>query len=126
MPFNLPLAAGAVFGLTGVVMGALGAHALAGQLSASGVDIWDTAVLYHLTHAVVLVALGMRLRDEAPSRWPFVVAGWGFGVGILLFSGSLYVLALGGPRFFGPLTPLGGVALCAGWIALLAAARRPG
>ncbi len=124
MPFNVPLAAGAVFGLTGVVMGALGAHALAGHLSESGLDIWDTAVLYHLTHAVALVVLGMGRRDEALYPWPVVVAGWGFALGIVLFSGSLYVLALGGPRLFGPLTPLGGVALCAGWVALLFAARR--
>jgi uncharacterized membrane protein YgdD (TMEM256/DUF423 family) len=124
MPANVPLAAGAVFGLTGVVMGALGAHGLAGQLSESGLDIWDTAVLYHLTHALALVVVGVRLSQTVPPPWPVVLAGWGFGVGILLFSGSLYVLALGGPPVFGPLTPLGGLALCAGWVALLAAARR--
>lgn len=124
MPVNVPLAAGAVFGLTGVVMGALGAHALEGHLSARGLDIWDTAVTYHLAHAIALVAIGALSRFERRRAWPVMLAGWGFAVGILLFSGSLYVLALGGPRIFGPLTPLGGIALCAGWVALLAAARR--
>ncbi len=124
MPINLPIAAGAVFGLTGVVMGALGAHALGGRLSESGLAIWDTAVLYHLTHAIALVAVGALAGQQRPSAWPVPTAAWGFALGILLFSGSLYVLALGGPRIFGPLTPLGGVALCAGWAALLFAARR--
>jgi uncharacterized membrane protein YgdD (TMEM256/DUF423 family) len=105
-------------------MGALGAHGLADGLSDRGLDVWDTAVLYHLTHAIALAALGLCSRQEQASSWPVLVAAWGFGVGILLFSGSLYVLALGGPRIIGPLTPLGGVALCAGWVALLVAARR--
>ena len=124
MPVNVPLAAGAVFGLTGVVMGALGAHALEGQISARGLDIWDTAVIYHLAHAIALVAVGVLARLEGPPARPVMLAGWAFAVGIMLFSGSLYVLALGGPRIFGPLTPLGGIALCAGWVGLLAAARR--
>ncbi len=124
MPVNLPLAAAAVFGLTGVVLGALGAHALGGELSERGREIWDTAVTYHLAHAIALLAVGVLFRLDEQKAGPLKLAALGFAVGTLLFSGSLYVLALGGPRIFGPLTPVGGLALCAGWLSLVAAARR--
>jgi len=124
LPANLFLAAGALLGATGVVLGAFGAHALAARLSESNLGVWDTAVSYQLTHALALLAVGILLRVSAAGSTALTVAGWGFLVGVLLFSGSLYLLALGGPRLLGPVTPLGGVAFVLGWVALLVAALR--
>lgn len=107
----------AVLGFLGVALGAFGAHALKPTLEAHGsVETWKTAVLYHLLHAVAMLALaGWRDSHAGPSGR--VTALW--TAGVVLFSGSLYWLALGGPKFLGPITPLGGVAFLAGW-ALLA------
>ena len=90
------------------------------MLSARGAEIWDTAVQYHLIHALALAFAG-TLQNRSEGTAP-VVAAWGFALGVLLFSGSLYLLALGGPSFFGPITPLGGVAFIVGWLALAASA----
>ena len=111
-------------GATGVVFGAFGAHALAARLSESNLGVWDTAVSYQLTHALALLAVGILLRVSAGGSAALTVAGWGFLIGVLLFSGSLYLLALDGPRMLGPVTPLGGVAFVVGWVALLVAALR--
>ena len=90
------------------------------MLTARGAEVWDTAVQYHLIHALALVVVGTLLsRSEARA---IVVAGWSFALGVLLFSGSLYLLALGGPAILGPITPLGGVAFIVGWLALAASA----
>ncbi len=99
------LIAAGLLGFVGVSLGAFGAHALKDTLAASGMTpAWQTAVLYHLVHAVALLAF--------PSdKW----AGRCWIAGITLFSGSLYWLALGGPKILGPVTPLGGIALLAGW-----------
>ena len=106
------LAGAALFGFLAVALGAFGAHWLKPALEAAGTtEVWKTAVLYHLGHAVVLLAL---VREEAVScRVRACFAG-----GIVLFSGSLYLLALGGPRWLGPVTPLGGLFLLAGWAGL--------
>ena len=109
---------GALLGAAGVCLGAFGAHALAGSLSPRGAEVWDTAVLYHLVHALALLLTGLLAR-EGSSRSQ-AMAGWAFGIGVLLFSGSLYALALGGPRFLGPITPLGGLCFIFGWLALAA------
>jgi uncharacterized membrane protein YgdD (TMEM256/DUF423 family) len=118
----------ALYGATGVMLGAFGAHGLKSQLGAGGLAVWQTAVQYHLVHALALLAVGLwlRLADPLPAlpAWPLVLAGWSFAVGVLLFSGSLYALALGGPRALGPVTPLGGAALIAGWLALAWAGAR--
>lgn len=79
-------------------------------------EVWDTAVQYHMVHALALLICGLLLRDRNVRS--VKVAGICFAVGVLLFSGSLYGLALGGPRLLGPITPLGGVAFIAGWLAL--------
>jgi uncharacterized membrane protein YgdD (TMEM256/DUF423 family) len=133
MPANLFLAAGALYGATGVVLGAFGAHALASRLSDSNLAVWDTAVTYQLTHALALLVVGLLTRAPAPGRarepgsspsTALNIAGWGFLVGVVLFSGSLYALAIGGPRMLGPVTPIGGVAFITGWVALLIGALR--
>jgi uncharacterized membrane protein YgdD (TMEM256/DUF423 family) len=109
----------AVFGAAGVALGALGAHGLAPRLGSAGLATWQTAVLYHLLHSVALLVLAL-----APPRPGILPAGWAFAAGVLLFSGSLYLLSLGGPGWLGPLTPLGGVAFIAGWMMLGVASLR--
>ena len=121
---NLFLATGALFGASGVALGAFGAHALSSRLADSNLGVWDTAVTYQLIHALALLVVGLLGRQPGAGNTAFAVAGWGFLLGIVLFSGSLYVLAFGGPRMFGPVTPLGGVAFIVGWLALLIGALR--
>jgi uncharacterized membrane protein YgdD (TMEM256/DUF423 family) len=120
---RFPLLAAGLFGLSGVALGALGAHALRDVLSERGyTQAWETGARYHLYHALAL--LGAAIWSRVAARPPRVIR-WAVGcwsVGIVLFSGSLYWLALGGPRWLGPVTPLGGVALMFGWGCVLAAA----
>jgi uncharacterized membrane protein YgdD (TMEM256/DUF423 family) len=117
-----------VYGASGVALGAFGAHGLKSQLGAAGLGTWQTAVLYHLVHALALLMVGLWLRFASvlghTQQSALVVAGWSFVAGVLLFSGSLYALALGGPRLLGPITPLGGAAYMLGWLAVLWAAVR--
>jgi uncharacterized membrane protein YgdD (TMEM256/DUF423 family) len=108
-------------GASAVVLGAFGAHALKGIVDAAGLEIWHTAVQYHFWHALALFVAVVGL---APGR-ARSVAVVAFAVGILLFSGSLYALALGAPRLVGIITPFGGVAFIAGWVAVALALRRP-
>jgi uncharacterized membrane protein YgdD (TMEM256/DUF423 family) len=116
-----------VYGLLGVALGAFGAHALDRLFheAADGVDRaawWSTASHYHLIHA-----LALGLAAWVASRAPGVAAGlsgWAFAVGVLLFSGSLYTMALTGARWLGAVTPLGGLLLLVGWLALAVAAWR--
>jgi uncharacterized membrane protein YgdD (TMEM256/DUF423 family) len=102
-----------IAGASAVVFGAFGAHALRDVLSASQHELWHTAVEYHFWHALAL-ALAVWCRPGRASRVATIL----FAVGIVLFSGSLYALALGAPRWTGIVTPVGGVAFIAGWIAL--------
>jgi uncharacterized membrane protein YgdD (TMEM256/DUF423 family) len=107
-----PRIAAGFFGVTGVALGAFGAHGLAEYLVANeSVQTWQTAVLYQLIHAVTLLALGRQT-----TRWRSLIFVW--SLGILLFSGSLYLLALGGPRWLGPITPVGGLLFILGWLML--------
>lgn len=110
-PRHLRLAA--IVLLTGVALGAFGAHALKPQLEASGrLDAWHTAVSYQLVHGLALFALALSGRRQA-------VAWWGWLAGVILFSGSLYGLCLSGEAaWLGPVTPLGGLAMMAGWLAI--------
>lgn len=121
---RLLLAAG-LFGLTGVALGAIGAHTLKATLVERGmVQAWETAARYHLFHALALLAAAIWVRtgEAGASARPFVWAGRCWSAGIVLFSGSLYWLALGGPRWLGPVTPLGGLAMMAGWLCVAIAA----
>jgi len=107
---------GVLIGLAGasaVMLGAFGAHALRGVLDAQGSELWHTAVSYHFWHALALVLAAFTTPGRARR-----VAMAAFPLGILVFSGSLYALALGAPRWFGAITPLGGVAFIVGWLAL--------
>ena len=108
-------------GLLGVALGAFGAHALHDILAQrQTVAIWQTAVLYHLIHAVGLLGLA-GWNSVAATRLPAGLSGAAICwiAGTILFSGSLYGLALGAPRALGPITPAGGLALLAGWVLVI-------
>ena len=118
------LASGAAAGLLAVGLGAFGAHALASRLAGRPGELWHTAEWYQFVHALALLAVGL-LWQRLPHD-TLAASGWLFLGGIVLFCGSLYALALGAPRATGWITPVGGVALIAGWGTLLAAAIRAG
>lgn len=101
-----------------MVLGAFGAHALKERPGIEALSVWQTAVQYHFWHALALLAV-----PKLAGVWA-KVAGYLFIAGILVFSGSLYALALGAPRAFGMFTPIGGVALILGWLAFAVAAIR--
>jgi len=124
MTAQIWLAAGAGAGALGVILGAFGAHALRARLSEAAIATWQTAVAYQFTHALALIAVGILLRQGLGASRPLTVAGAAFCLGIVFFSGSLYALALGGPRWLGPVTPIGGAAFIVGWLALLLAVLR--
>lgn len=116
------LAAGALFGLLAVVAGAAGTHALRDSLDTDALRVFETAARFQMYHALALLAVGllaMRRRSLALN-----VAGALFALGTLLFSGSLYALALSGVGVLGAVAPVGGVCLMAGWAALAIAALR--
>lgn len=111
----------AIFGFLGVGLGAFGAHALKQRLTAEMLAVFQTGVLYHFIHALALLAVGILITARG-GGWAFDVAGWAFTAGIIVFSGSLYALALSDVRVLGAITPLGGVAFLVGWAALAWAA----
>ncbi|MCP5058961.1 MAG: DUF423 domain-containing protein [bacterium] len=112
-----------LLGASGVVLGAFGAHTLKARLTPESLASWNTAVEYHLLHAVVLLVLAWTASNGDPSApWAMKL----FSAGIVFFSGSIYVLVLGGPRWLGPITPIGGICLVAAWLSLLAYARSSG
>jgi uncharacterized membrane protein YgdD (TMEM256/DUF423 family) len=112
-----------ILGFLGVAAGAFGTHALKDRLSPEMLAIFETGVRYHLIHVLALLGAAW-VADRIPNNRP-VWAGRLFMIGILVFSGSLYILALTGVRWLGAVTPLGGVCLLMGWI-LLALAPRGG
>jgi len=111
---------GALMGFVGVGLGAFGAHALKGRVSPDMLAVFETGVRYQMYHALALLATA-ALMSRSEGR-AVLVAGWSFTVGILLFSGSLYALALTGVTILGAVTPLGGLAFLIGWAALTVAA----
>ena len=115
---------GAALALVGVAAGAFGAHGLEGRVTVARLATWDTAAQYQVVHALALLATAW-----ATTRWfgrVTVAAGWFFVVGMLLFSGSLYLLVLTDTPWLGAITPLGGIAFLAGWASLaLAPWRHP-
>ena len=108
---------GAVFGLLSVVVGALGAHALRDALDPGSLNTLQTAARFQMYHALALVLTGL-LVDRWPSRM-LVAAGWLFTAGVVLFCGSLYILALTGIGVFGAVAPVGGLGLIGGWFLLI-------
>ncbi len=114
----------ALAGATAVALGAFGAHALKGRLPPELLAVYHTAVQYHLWHALALLGVALASPHLPDSLW-LRGAGWLFVVGLLLFCGSLYALALGAPRQTGMVTPVGGLCFMLGWLALAGAALRP-
>ena len=108
------LTAGSVLGFLGVALGAFGAHALEARLDAHAKSIYQTGVQYHLVHALAVVLCAVWAREHATAA----TAGWAFVGGVVVFSGSLYLLAVTGRTWLGAVTPLGGLALLAGWLLL--------
>jgi uncharacterized membrane protein YgdD (TMEM256/DUF423 family) len=111
------LLVGALAGFIGVAFGAFGAHGLRGRLSPDMLTVFETGVRYQLYHAfaVLIVALAAARFDG----WMIRAAGWAFTAGIVLFSGSLYALALTGATRLGAVTPIGGLAFLVGWALLV-------
>jgi uncharacterized membrane protein YgdD (TMEM256/DUF423 family) len=111
------LLVGSVLGFLGVAFGAFGAHALKSRLSTEMLAVFETGVRYQMYHAfaVLIVAAAIGRVGDAGL---LVVAGWLFAAGVLLFSGSLYALALTGTGMFGAITPIGGLLFLAGWVVL--------
>jgi uncharacterized membrane protein YgdD (TMEM256/DUF423 family) len=112
---------GAVLGALAVVLGAFGAHALKERLGPEELAWWQTAVQYHGAHALAIVLYGVFAERAGRKPWPAAPL---FAAGIVLFSGSLYAMALGAPRWLGAVTPLGGLAFIAGWLGFAWSARR--
>jgi uncharacterized membrane protein YgdD (TMEM256/DUF423 family) len=112
-----------ILGGLGVAFGAFGAHTLESRLSAELLETFETGARYHFYHALALIGVVVAI-----GRWPNtnlpVIAGWLFVAGIVIFSGSLYLLALTGIRWLGAITPIGGVAFMVGWVCLALAAWR--
>ena len=116
------VAAGAGSALIAVAAGAFGAHALRMRLAPEALEIWETAARYQMYHALALIAVGW-----AAAAWPGALPRWAgrlFLAGTVVFSGSLYLLALSGVRWLGAVTPVGGACFLGGWACLLVAALR--
>lgn len=115
---------GAIFGFLGVAFGAFGAHGLRSRLTPDMLAVFETAVRYQMYHVFALLIVSAAIGHLGNARL-LVMAGWFFFAGIVIFSGSLYALALTGTGVLGAITPIGGVALLIGWacLALFAAAR---
>ncbi|MEL6136219.1 MAG: DUF423 domain-containing protein [Cyanobacteria bacterium J06628_6] len=111
------IAIAALLGMLSVAGGAFGAHALKDQLSEKALSTFELGARYQMYHALVLLLVALLLVQR-PDATGLVYAGWAFIVGVLIFSGSLYALSLSGIKLLGAITPIGGVALIAGWLLL--------
>lgn len=114
------IAVGALSGAITVGLGAFGAHALKETVAPEDLAIWETAVHYQGLHALALVLFGVSLQVR-PRR---CLGGWGFLLGSAIFAGTLYAMVLGGPRWLGAITPIGGTLMIAGWLSLALSAWR--
>ena len=102
-----------------VAMGAFGAHALKGRLDAYSMSVYEKAVFYHFVHGLGILLVALLARTNAISAAGQARVAWLLLIGVVIFSGSLYALAITGARVLGAITPIGGIAFIAGW-ALLA------
>lgn len=123
MDVNIFLFLGALNGFLSVALGAFGAHALEGILTPERMSTWETAVRYEMYHAFALVAVGL-LKMKFPTSKLLNWAGWLFFLGIVLFTGSLFIICLAGITTLGIITPMGGVSFLIGWLLLMIAAKK--
>lgn len=107
-------------GMLAVILGAFGAHGLRGKLDDYAMGVFETAVQYHFYHALALLAVGIIALSQ-PHTTLLKSSGWLFLLGTLIFSGSLYILAMTGTKWLGAITPLGGLAFIGGWACLATA-----
>lgn len=114
---KLFLSLGSLSAMFAVVFGAFGAHALKARLDSSSLAIFETASQYHFYHSLALLAVGV-IALSAPQTALLKSSGWLFLAGIIVFSGSLYVLSITGLRWLGAITPLGGLAFIGAWLCL--------
>lgn len=114
---------GALAGVVGVTLGAFGAHGLRARLTPDMLAVFETGVRYHMYHALAILGVASVAERLQASRL-VLASGWLFLAGIILFSGSLYLLAVTGVRVLGAITPFGGVAFLLGWGCLALAALR--
>ena len=119
---NIFFALGSFFGGLSVALGAFGAHALADRIPPDRLANFETGARYQMYHALALLAVALAVAYFPSGVKLLNAGGWLFTAGIILFSGSLYILSISGIRWLGAVTPLGGVAFAAGWILLLLAA----
>jgi uncharacterized membrane protein YgdD (TMEM256/DUF423 family) len=115
---------GALSAALAVGAGAFGAHALRESLESRLLEVFETAARYQMYHALGLLAVAWMVGQGGRAATAASASGWSFVAGTLLFSGSLYAMALSGMRALGAITPLGGVAFIAGWVLLAVAASR--
>lgn len=106
---------GAIFAFLSVALGAFGAHALKNHISVDMLNVYHTGVEYQMYHALALIAVGILIRLGIGTR-SLHISGWLFAIGIVLFSGSLYLLSTTGIKALGVITPIGGLCFLAGWI----------
>jgi uncharacterized membrane protein YgdD (TMEM256/DUF423 family) len=114
---------GAINAFLSVALGAFGAHALEGKISQKYIDTWNTGVLYQMFHSIGILIIGVLMGNIAASsllNW----SGWLMLIGIVLFSGSLYVLSITGIKVLGAITPLGGVSFLIAWVLLIITAAK--
>ena len=111
------LVLGSFNAMLAVILGAFGAHGLKARISSDMLEVFQTAVQYHLYHALGLLVVGIITYQFAPSYW-FKSSGWLMFAGIILFSGSLYILSMTQLHGFGAITPLGGLAFVLAWLCL--------
>lgn len=112
-----------LFGAAAVALGAFGAHALDGRVEARLLEVFETGARYQMYHSLALIAVVVAINYWPQSSLP-VIAGWLFVAGIIIFSGSLYLLTFSGKSWLGAITPIGGVAFISGWICLAITALR--
>ena len=108
---------GSISGCLVIIMGAFGAHALNEILDDYSKSVYNKAVLYHMFHSIALLILG--LINKIQPEIPLSIVGWSFLFGIILFSGSLYILAITGIKSLGIITPIGGILFIIGWVFLI-------
>ena len=120
------LCAGAGLALLAVMLGAFAAHGLKAVLDTQQLALFETASRYQMYHALALLVVGVMLTNPQFSRSLLKLAAFAFILGIILFSGSLYLLALSGITWLGAITPLGGIAFLSGWLIMMVAALRAG